>query len=327
MMMPLRPESIEGSALAILGPTASGKTALALRIAEQINCEIISLDSALVYRDMNIGTAKPTAAELASVPHHLIDIISPTEAYSAADFASDCLRLCGEIQARGRLPLIVGGTMMYFQALTQGLNDLPSADAAIRADLHAQREQHGIAHLYQQLQTHDPATACRLQPNDTQRIERALEVFLLTGKPMSELLADSAKTACPLDLHTIALIPEDRSRLHQQIALRFEQMLANGFVDEVKHLQAKYPELSSDDTSMRCVGYRQAWDYLAGQDDYETFVEKGIVATRQLAKRQLTWLRKLPSDTQLDPYQNADLLQTALPLAQKMYAKIKTRFD
>lgn len=303
-------------AFAILGPTASGKTGLALKIAETLPVEIISLDSALVYRDMDIGTAKPTAAELAAVPHHLINIISPLEAYSAAQFVADCVRLVDEIHARGRLPLIVGGTMMYFHALTEGLNDLPEADATIRAQLQADKAAHGLAHLYQRLEAIDPDTAGRLKAGDSQRIERALEVFMLTGKPLSQHFSEKQSHTPPLDLCTIALIPENRALLHTQIGKRFEQMLAQGFLDEMHTLKSRYPELTADMTSMRCVGYRQAWDYLDGLTDYDTFVEKGIIATRQLAKRQLTWLRKIPFAHAIDPYGGDDYVQTALDLVR-----------
>lgn len=306
--------------LAILGPTASGKTNLALRLAEHLPVEIISLDSALVYRDMNIGTAKPSAEELARVPHHLIDIVSPLESYSAAEFVSDCLRLCGEIHERGNLPLIVGGTMMYYHALVNGLNDLPEADDAVRAQLQQDKQSHGLAHLYRRLQEVDPATAQRLEPGDSQRIERALEVWMLTGKPLSEHFAEQAAYTAPLNLHAVALFPENRKRLHENIALRFHTMLEQGFTDEMKALQAAYPGLTADMPSMRCVGYRQAWDYLAGETDYETFVEKGIAATRQLAKRQMTWLRKLSADTLIDPYQSDDALAVVLQTAQSHFS-------
>lgn len=303
-------------AFAILGPTASGKTGLALQIAATLPVEIISLDSALVYRDMDIGTAKPTAAELAAVPHHLINIISPLEAYSAAQFVADCVRLVHEIHARGRLPLIVGGTMMYFHALTEGLNDLPEADPAVRAQLQADKAAHGLEHLYQRLQEIDPETAGRLKTGDSQRIERALEVFMLTGKPLSRHFSEKQSHTPPLDLCTIALIPENRALLHAQIRKRFEQMLAQGFLDEMHTLKSRYPELTPDSTAMRCVGYRQAWDYLEGLTDYDTFVEKGIIATRQLAKRQLTWLRKIPFTHAIDPYGGDDYVQTALGLVR-----------
>ncbi|WP_165007917.1 tRNA (adenosine(37)-N6)-dimethylallyltransferase MiaA [Neisseria yangbaofengii] len=303
-------------AFAILGPTAGGKTDLSLKIAESLPVEIISLDSALVYRDMDIGTAKPTAEERAAVPHHLIDIISPLESYSAAEFVADCVRLVNEIHARGKLPLIVGGTMMYFHALTEGLNDLPEADAAVRTQLQADKATHGLAHLYRHLQEIDPETAGRLKANDSQRIERALEVFMLTGKPLSRHFTEQSARTPPLDLYAIALIPENRALLHAQIGKRFEQMLARGFLDEMQILKNRYPELMPDSTAMRCVGYRQAWDYLDGLTDYDTFIEKGIIATRQLAKRQLTWLRKIPFAHALDPYGEDDYVQTALNLVR-----------
>ncbi len=292
---------MNNKAFAILGATASGKTRLALALAEQFPCEIISLDSALIYQDMNIGTAKPTPAELASVPHHLIDIITPLQAYSAAEFLVDCTRLVAEIHTRGRLPLIVGGTMMYFHALANGLNDLPEANPKLRAQLHAQKAEHGLSFLYNQLAQHDPITAQRLEPTDSQRIERALEVFLLTGKPLSQHFAEQ-KSAPALDLFTLTLIPENRAQLHAQIAQRFDLMLQNGFLDEMNDLRDKYPDLHENLPSMRCVGYRQAWDYLENRVDYPQFAAQGVAATRQLAKRQLTWLRKLPANLTIDPF-------------------------
>ncbi|MBH5328850.1 tRNA (adenosine(37)-N6)-dimethylallyltransferase MiaA [Eikenella sp. S3360] len=296
--MPVQPPP---SALALLGPTAAGKTALALELAGRIPLEIISLDSALIYRGMDIGTAKPTPAERAAVPHHLIDIIDPPQNYSVADFLTDCLRLCRQIRERGHLPLIVGGTMMYYHALTRGLNSLPAADPAIRRRLQEQKQQHGLPHLYAQLQQADPATAARLQPTDSQRIERALEVWLLTGRPLSQHLAEQ-QAAPPLNLHSIALIPAQRERLHRNIEQRFHTMLEQGFLQEVRQLQNQYPQLTPEYPAMRCVGYRQAWAHLGGDTDRDTFIAQGIAATRQLAKRQLTWLRKLPADLVLDPF-------------------------
>ena len=306
------------TALAIIAPTASGKTALALAIAQAVPCEIISLDSALVYRDMDIGTAKPTAQELASVPHHLINIISPLETYSAADFVRDCLRLVDEIRAKGKLPLIVGGTMMYYHALTQGLNALPEADAATRERLQQVKQAHGLAHLYDLLQQADPATAQRLSPSDTQRIERALEVFWLTGKPLSQHFAEQTMQPALLNLPTIALVAEQRHALHQQINQRFIQMINNGFLDEVRQLQQRYPALHPDMPSMRCVGYRQAWAHLAGETDFENFVEQGQTATRQLAKRQLTWLRKMQPAHVFDPFTQRDYVPRAIAIAQQL---------
>ena len=307
-------------AFAVLGPTAGGKTGLALRLTQRFPLEIISLDSALVYRGMDIGTAKPTAEELASVPHHLIDIISPLQSYSAAEFAADCLRLCGEISARGRMPLIVGGTMMYFHALVNGLNDLPQADAGVRAQLQAQKAEQGIEGLYRRLCEVDAATAARLKPGDTQRIERALEVFLLTGRPLSDHLAVQTAYRVPLRLHTLVLFPQRRELLHEAIARRFRLMLEQGFLEEVGRLKAEYPSLTAEHNSMRCVGYRQAWDYLDGACAYDAFVDAGIAATRQLAKRQLTWLRKTEADTLLDPYDGTDVFQTASAALERHFS-------
>ena len=307
-------------AFAVLGPTAGGKTGLALRLAQRFPLEIISLDSALVYRGMDIGTAKPTAEELASVPHHLIDIISPLQSYSAAEFAADCLRLCGEISARGRMPLIVGGTMMYFHALVNGLNDLPQADAGVRAQLQAQKAEQGIEGLYRRLCEVDAATAARLKPGDSQRIERALEVFLLTGRPLSDHLAVQTAYRVPLRLHTLVLFPQRRELLHEAIARRFRLMLEQGFLEEVGRLKAEYPSLTAEHNSMRCVGYRQAWDYLDGACAYGAFVDAGIAATRQLAKRQLTWLRKTEADTLLDPYDGTDVFQTASAALERHFS-------
>ena len=307
-------------AFAVLGPTAGGKTGLALRLAQRFPLEVISLDSALVYRGMDIGTAKPTAEELASVPHHLIDIISPLQSYSAAEFAADCLRLCGEISARGRMPLIVGGTMMYFHALVNGLNDLPQADAGVRAQLQAQKAEQGIEGLYRRLCGVDAATAARLKPGDSQRIERALEVFLLTGRPLSDHLAVQTAYRVPLRLHTLVLFPQRRELLHDAIARRFRLMLEQGFLEEVGRLKTEYPSLTAEHNSMRCVGYRQAWDYLDGACAYDAFVDAGIAATRQLAKRQLTWLRKTEADTLLDPYDGTDVFQTASAALERHFS-------
>ena len=305
-------------AFAILGPTASGKTRLALSVATVLPIEIISLDSALVYRDMNIGTAKPNAAELASVPHPLIDIISPMEAYSAADFVSDTLRLVNDIHARGRLPVIVGGTMMYYQALSQGLNALPSANAEVRAQLAADKANIGLSGLYQRLLEVDPVTAARLSANDSQRIERALEIHTITGTAMSELLQAQNETT-HIHLEPVTLVPEQRTQLHHSIAERYDVMLQAGFVEEVQALQQQYPDLHADLPSMRCVGYRQVWDYLAGENTLDEMSELGIIATRQLAKRQLTWLRKIAAAHAFDPYAHPDLLPQVLPLIRQHF--------
>lgn len=303
-------------AVAIMGPTASGKTAAALAIAREIPAEIISVDSALVYREMDIGTAKPTAEELASVPHHLIDIIEPTEAYSVAQFRDDTLRLVADISARGKLPLLVGGTMMYFKGLTDGLDDLPTADADLRARIELEAARIGWPAMHDKLRALDPATADRLAPNDAQRINRALEIIELSGKPMSELLAKREKTELPFELLSFALEPSDRAVLHARIATRFDQMLGErddeGLVAEVARLRAR-GDLNPTLPSMRCVGYRQAWDYLEGAIDRGALRETGIIATRQLAKRQLTWLRSMPARVVIDclgPDVAADILRT-----------------
>ena len=290
-------------AVAIMGPTASGKTAAALRIARERPVEIISVDSALVYREMDIGTAKPTLDELASAPHHLIDIIDPLDAYSVMQFRTDTLRLVAEISARGALPLLVGGTMMYFKGLSEGLDDLPTADPALRIALDAEAARIGWPGMHAKLAALDPVTAARLAPNDAQRINRALEIIELTGKPMSALLARRAKPELPFDLVSFALETPDRSILHRRIALRFDQMLGesddDGIVAEVARLRAR-GDLSPNLPSMRCVGYRQAWDYLDGKIDRAALRETGIIATRQLAKRQLTWLRAMPDRIVID---------------------------
>lgn len=290
-------------AVAIMGPTASGKTAAALAIARQMPVEIISVDSALVYRGMDIGTAKPTAEELASVPHHLIDIIDPLESYSVMQFREDAIRLVAEIQARGKLPLLVGGTMMYFKGLVDGLDDLPTADADVRARIDAEAARIGWPGMHAKLRALDPVTADRLAPNDAQRINRALEIIELSGKPMSELLARREKTVLPFELLSFALEPSDRAVLHERIALRFEQMLGErddaGIVAETAGLRAR-GDLHLGLPAMRCVGYRQSWEYLDGLVDRKQLRENGIVATRQLAKRQLTWLRSMPERIVID---------------------------
>ena len=303
-------------AVAIMGPTASGKTAAALRIARERPVEIISVDSALVYREMDIGTAKPTPGELASAPHHLIDIIDPLDAYSVMQFRTDTLRLVAEISARGALPLLVGGTMMYFKGLSEGLDDLPTADPALRIALDAEAARIGWPGMHAKLAALDPVTAARLAPNDAQRINRALEIIELTGKPMSALLARRAKPELPFDLVSFALETPDRSVLHRRIALRFDQMLGesddDGIVAEVARLRAR-GDLSPNLPSMRCVGYRQAWDYLDGKIDRAGLRETGIIATRQLAKRQLTWLRAMPDRIVVDflgPDPAGDILAT-----------------
>ncbi len=290
-------------AVAIMGPTASGKTAAALAIAKTRPVEIISVDSALVYREMDIGTAKPSAEELAAVPHHLIDIIDPLEAYSVMQFREDAIRLVAEISSRGALPLLVGGTMMYFKGLLENLDDLPTADQAVRAAIEEEAARIGWPAMHAKLATRDPVTAERLKPNDAQRINRALEIIELTGKPMSELLGLREKPELPFELVSFALEPSDRAVLHQRIAQRFDQMLGTrddaGLVAEVARLRAR-GDLSPALPSMRCVGYRQTWDYLDGTIDRKELRELGIIATRQLAKRQITWLRAMPERIVID---------------------------
>ena len=283
-----------------MGPTASGKTGAAVDLILKLPVEIISVDSALVFKDMNIGTAKPDAATLAKAPHHLIDIIDPTSAYSVANFRSDALRLMADITARGKIPLLVGGTMLYFKALQGGLSGLPEANQEVRTRLDARAALIGWPAMHEKLALIDATTAERLEPNDAQRIQRALEVFEITGESMTTLYAKQTNEALPYKLLKIALVPSDRKVLHERIALRFDQMLQAGFVDEVSALQTKYPELTPDSTSMRCVGYRQALEHLAGDYDVAELRDRGIFATRQLAKRQLTWLRGMDDILELD---------------------------
>ena len=284
----------------LMGPTASGKTGAAVEIFKRLPIELISVDSALVYRDMNIGTAKPDAATLKQAPHHLIDVIDPTEAYSAAQFRADALRFMADITARGKIPVLVGGTMLYFKALQGGLGDLPEADAAVRAALDKEALQYGWPAMHAKLAQIDPETAARLQKADAQRIQRALEIYEVSGKTMTQLFAEQISTALPYRLLKLALVPSDRSVLHQRIAMRFDQMLQDGFIDEVKALRNKYPTLHADLPAMRCVGYRQALQYLDGAITKTELREKGIAATRQLAKRQLTWLRGMDDTVELD---------------------------
>jgi tRNA dimethylallyltransferase len=299
----MAPQASKPVAVAIMGPTASGKTAAALAIARTRPVEIISVDSALIYRGMDIGTAKPTPEELASAPHHLIDILDPLDSYSVMQFRDDTLRLVGEITARGALPLLVGGTMMYFKGLTDSLDELPTADPALRAAIELEAAAIGWPGMHARLHARDPVTAARLAPNDAQRINRALEIIELTGKPMSELLGLRKKPELPFELVSFALEPSDRAVLHGRIAARFDQMLGQrddqGLVAEVARLRAR-GDLAPTLPSMRCVGYRQAWDYLDGSIDRAQLRELGIIATRQLAKRQITWLRAMPERIVLD---------------------------
>ena len=283
-----------------MGPTASGKTGLAVELVQRFPVELISVDSALVYRGMDIGTAKPDAATLAQAPHHLIDIIEPTAAYSAAQFRTDALRLMNEITSKGKIPLLVGGTMLYFKALQDGLSNLPEADADIRTRLDDEASRQGWPAMHAKLAAIDPETAARLEPTDSQRIQRALEVCEISGQPMSGLHKETTAEKLPYRLLKVALVPSDRAVLHQRIATRFDIMLEQGLIEEVIRLRQQYTALDSGTPAMRCVGYRQAWEYLDGEFGLQEMREKGVAATRQLAKRQLTWIRGMADNTQMD---------------------------
>ncbi len=285
-------------ALMILGPTASGKTALALALARRHPVEIISVDSALIYRGMDIGSAKPAAAELSVCPHHLIDIRDINESYSAAEFREDALRLIDDITARGAFPLIAGGTMLYAKALREGMDELPSADAGVRERVAAEAAEKGWPAMHAVLARVDPVTAARLKENDSQRIGRALEVFYQTGQPLSDFQTGGREPDPTIGV--LGLMPGDRAALHRVIGERFEAMLEAGFVDEVRRLMAD-PRFERESPAMRCVGYRQAIDYLAGDADYAAFVESAKAATRQLAKRQMTWMRSMKGISLIDP--------------------------
>ena len=307
--------------IGLAGPTASGKSALALALAAHWaklgqRCEIISVDSALVYRGMDIGTAKPSATELASVPHHLIDIRDPAQAYSAAEFVTDAHALIAAIRARGAIPLLVGGTMLYFKALIDGIDALPPADAALRATLDARAREQGWPAMHAELARVDPVTAARLAPNDSQRIQRALEVFLQSGKPLSAHFTTRSQAQTERPAHRlIALEPLDRAWLHARITQRFDQMLDQGFLDEVRALRAR-GDLHPDLPSMRCVGYRQAWELLDGRVTLTQMREMSLAATRQLAKRQLTWLRSMPQRLSI-ACESANLLEQALATIER----------
>jgi tRNA dimethylallyltransferase len=303
--------------LCIVGPTGAGKTHLAMALAEHANSigrtiELISMDSALVYRGLDIGSAKPSKAEQAAVQHHLIDILDPTESYSAARFANDAKRLCKEIRERGNTPVVVGGTMLYWRAWAYGLSSLPPADPEIRARLDEQGKLIGWPAMHAELAKVDPVTAARLQPNDSQRVQRALEVYEITGKPMSQLLADSPSedgregSAIPEWIDLISLEPSDRSRLHQNLEKRFDEMLIGGLLEEVELLR-KNPDLHGDLPAIRSVGYRQVWEYLSGEVDQAEMRYKALAATRQLGKRQLTWLRAIAGRKTFDPFNPSEL--------------------
>lgn len=281
-----------------MGPTASGKTDLAIALRKQFPVEIISVDSALIYKEMDIGTAKPTAEELALAPHRLIDIKDPSEVYSAADFRADALREMEEIVAKERIPLLVGGTMLYFKALLEGLSPLPSAEPAIRAKIEQEAKEQGWQALHDELCRIDPVAGARIHPNDPQRLSRALEVFRISGKTLTEL-TETKGEPLPFEVHQFAIAPKERGELHRRIELRFDKMIEAGFKEEVRALYDR-GDLHPDMPSIRCVGYRQMWDHLAGSCSLEDAVYRGVCATRQLAKRQITWLRSWDNLTWLD---------------------------
>jgi tRNA dimethylallyltransferase len=300
--------------LFLMGPTASGKTALGVELAQLLNGEIISVDSALVFKGMDIGTAKPTLEERGGITHHLIDILDPSESFSTGQFRNQALALMADITARGKLPILVGGTMLYFNALTQGLAQLPPANSDIRTRLEMELERNGKFALHQRLAKIDPQSANRIHPNDPQRVQRALEIFELTGKAMSDFFADNQQSL-PYQIHKFVIAPQDRKMLHEIIALRFHKMLEKGFLAEVEKLYLR-DDLNDKMPAIRAVGYREAWSYFQGEYDLDTMTEKAIIATRQLAKRQFTWLRR-ETDAHL-------LVTGEEDLAAQVLSKIKT---
>ncbi|WP_415903653.1 tRNA (adenosine(37)-N6)-dimethylallyltransferase MiaA [Neptuniibacter sp. QD29_5] len=293
-----------------MGPTASGKTDLAMKLYDHMPCEIVSVDSAMIYKGMDIGTAKPDHETLARYPHRLIDICDPSEAYSAAEFRMDALKQIEEIRSAGKVPILTGGTMLYFHALKNGLANLPEADAAVRERLLQEAEAEGWAAMHARLAEVDPESAKRLNPNDAQRLQRALEVYEITGRSMTDLWAEQEKQKPDFPIVSLAVMPQERSELHDRIARRFDIMLEQGFVDEVRTLWNR-GDLDLQMPSVRCVGYRQVWEYFAGTWDYDTMKFKGVVATRQLAKRQVTWLRSWENLNWIDTH-DTNLLQNAL---------------
>lgn len=300
----------------LMGPTASGKTDLAMYLSDHLNIELISVDSALIYRGMDIGTAKPDAETLKRYPHQLVDIRDPAESYSAAEFRDDALQVIHQSLSAGRTPLLVGGTMMYFNALLKGLASLPASDPQVRAELDARIAAQGIEALHHQLVAVDPVAAARLHPTDTQRIQRAMEVYLLTGKTLTQHWQEQSPQELPFRVLSLALMPSDRAALHQRINLRFDQMLADGFEAEVAGLYGR-GDLHEGMPSIRCVGYRQMWQYLQGRMDYDSMREKAVIATRQLAKRQYTWLRGWP-ELRVLPEEIHDIRRDSLKLIEGM---------
>ena len=307
-------------AIFLMGPTASGKSKLAVQLAQALNGEIISVDSALVYRGMDIGTAKPSLSERGGIPHHLIDILDPAETFSTGQFRNKALALMDEIRQRGRIPILVGGTMLYFNALCGGLAQLPEANPIIRAKLDEELKTLGKEALHQRLASIDPESAARIHPNDPQRIQRALEVYKITGKPLTAYFADAQQKAIPYQKIKLIIAPKERKTLHDIIVRRFTQMLERGFIEEVEKLFSR-GDLSETLPSIRAVGYRQVWSYLHGEYDKPTMVEKGIAATRQLAKRQFTWLRRETDAINLQTDQ-PDLFQTALSQVKNQLSKM-----
>ncbi|OOF36322.1 tRNA (adenosine(37)-N6)-dimethylallyltransferase MiaA [Rodentibacter heidelbergensis] len=308
------------TAIFLMGPTASGKTDLAIQLRQQLPVEVISVDSALIYKGMDIGTAKPSKEELALAPHRLIDILDPAESYSAMNFREDALQEMADITSKGKIPLLVGGTMLYYKALLEGLSPLPSADEAIRAEIEQKASQQGWVMLHHELAKIDPIAAQRINPNDSQRINRALEVFYITGKSLTELTEQKGETL-PYEIMQFAIAPEDRHILHHRIEQRFHKMIELGFQQEVEKLYAR-GDLTADLPSIRCVGYRQMWDYLQGKYNHDEMVFRGICATRQLAKRQITWLRGWKTPVQwLDSLNPTQAKETVL---RQIEAQIKS---
>ncbi|WP_273803425.1 tRNA (adenosine(37)-N6)-dimethylallyltransferase MiaA [Providencia rettgeri] len=301
-------------AIFLMGPTASGKTALAIELRKHLPVEIISVDSALIYRGMDIGTAKPTAEELSQAPHRLIDILDPSLPYSAADFRRDALKVMSEITAQGKIPLLVGGTMLYFKALLEGLSPLPSADASVRAQIEQIAQEHGWSEVHRQLAEVDPVAAARIHPNDPQRLSRALEVYLISGQTMTEM-TQTAGEELPYNVFQFAIAPQDRKILHERIEQRFHLMIDAGFEEEVRALYHR-GDLHVDLPAIRCVGYRQMWSYLDGEISHDEMVYRGICATRQLAKRQITWLRSWENVCWLDSEQPQQALDTVMQVVR-----------